>query len=469
MKAAKIHRPVWALVSMTFLGMLLECLRETHLPPADLAAFRDGVIDYILSRSGQILILLCLVFWYLVLLWIKIEDRAGPPGRNWRAVMTPDEMCKMGLVVCVLAAYIRPGSCAGPVDNNASLLLGIDQSTNLLVLLFGVVVSCVAALLTREGGKDGFSMRRAILTSLVVFLAIASFVRSEGHQTYLYRAQVRWTGLWVNPNTFGLLMAMGTVISVGLIRVTWNPGRWGSLNMLLYTAAAAATGVGLFHSYSRGAWVAFCCGLVSLDYHSDEASRLSQPKIISWIRRRALLLVVAAFSVSTVAYWQFHDTQHRIVRRILSICNENDFSSRNRLAAYEGALQMCAEAPWWGFGWNQPETVYTQYYRPADVEEGMAIQLNDYFTLATTLGLPALVCFVAYVCMGFGLKARREIHPVLRSRVEYSLSEESRMSFIRVVCRSGVIVLLVGFFFEGGLFKVVLAVPFWILLELESF
>jgi hypothetical protein len=34
------------------------------------------------------------------------------------------------------------------------------------------------------------------------------------------------------------------------------------------------------------------------------------------------------------------------------------------------------------------------------------------------------------------------------------------------VCRAGAVVLLVGFWFDGGLFKLATAAPFWILLEL---
>jgi len=36
----------------------------------------------------------------------------------------------------------------------------------------------------------------------------------------------------------------------------------------------------------------------------------------------------------------------------------------------------------------------------------------------------------------------------------------------KAVCRAGAVVLLVGFWFDGGLFKLATAAPFWILLEL---
>jgi len=39
---------------------------------------------------------------------------------------------------------------------------------------------------------------------------------------------------------------------------------------------------------------------------------------------------------------------------------------------------------------------------------------------------------------------------------------------LRATCRAGAIVLLVGFWFDGGLFKLATASTFWILLELGS-
>jgi len=40
--------------------------------------------------------------------------------------------------------------------------------------------------------------------------------------------------------------------------------------------------------------------------------------------------------------------------------------------------------------------------------------------------------------------------------------------WLRITCRAGAIVLLVGFFFDGGLFKLATGATFWILIELGS-
>jgi len=46
--------------------------------------------------------------------------------------------------------------------------------------------------------------------------------------------------------------------------------------------------------------------------------------------------------------------------------------------------------------------------------------------------------------------------------------EIERLDLLKTTCRAGAIVLLVGFWFDGGLFKLATASTFWILLELGS-
>jgi O-antigen ligase len=141
---------------------------------------------------------------------------------------------------------------------------------------------------------------------------------------------------------------------------------------------------------------------------------------------------------------------------MVSLANAKDFSWRKRVAAGEAGLVMMAEKPFAGFGWNQPERVYAHFYQAPKVDEGMAFQLNDYVTLGTTLGLPALACFVAYAGLSLRGQEKRE--------VEEGRWDDGR--WLRVTCRAGAIVLLVGFFFDGGLLQLATGATFWILLEL---
>jgi len=193
--------------------------------------------------------------------------------------------------------------------------------------------------------------------------------------------------------------------------------------------------------------------------------------------KRALALGVVVVSLGVLGFWGFRQADRGMVRRAYSAANVNDFSLRNRVAAWEGTLQMMADKPWFGFGWNQPERVYDQYYRAAKVDEGMAIQLNDYLTLGTTLGLPALLCFAMYV--GLSLSPKSKVQS-LKSKVQgpedeghgAGLPAPPTLDFRHwtldhgAVCRAGAVVLLVGFWFDGGLFKLATGATFWILLEL---
>jgi len=89
--------------------------------------------------------------------------------------------------------------------------------------------------------------------------------------------------------------------------------------------------------------------------------------------------------------------------------------------------------------------------------------LNDYFTLGTTLGVPALLCFLLYV----GLALTRRPSSVLRpppAPTDYRSLITDYCS--KTTCQAGALVLLVGFWFDGGLFKLATGATFWILLEL---
>ena len=120
-------------------------------------------------------------------------------------------------------------------------------------------------------------------------------------------------------------------------------------------------------------------------------------------------------------------------------------SSRNRLAAYQGSLQMMAEKPVLGFGWKRFEIMYDQFYKSVKRTEAASVQLNDWFTIGTALGVPALACFVAFIY--FSLVGVPE-------------------SATKTIYRAAAIVFLPGFFFSGGLFKMATAIVFWTVLEL---
>lgn len=361
------------------------------------------------------------------------------------------------------------------------------NGNDFLVLFGGLTIGRAAGAFRmwhhcRHNSRD---VHTAILAPLIFLLALAALFHPDMQKNFEYRGGTRWIGPWDNPNSFGMLMGMGLVLSIGqILRELGSSGKthavWptsGSpgflrLSLVLHSIAVLLMGIGLIKSYSRGAWVGTVCGLIYLrqawkrkHFLNDEsvAQRadglgMSNKSNYFWFRRRRSA-VVLLISLLIIGFWSFRYTEQRLVRRSLSVANVNDFSWRNRVEASVGALQMIADRPWFGFGWNQPGEVYDAFYRPAKMVEGYVIFLNDYFMLAMILGLPALACLLAYMYSKFASGHRSYFgNRASVAPVDWSMA----------VSRAGLLVLIIGFLPEHGLFYIGTGAPFWILLELGS-
>ncbi len=367
----------------------------------------------------------------------------------------------------------------------------------------------------READRKIDDMKMNVLVThfpviVPVFLGLlvwAVFWRNAAGMQFQYREQARWSGPWDNPNGFGMLMGVGLVLAAGalvagfrlqvsglgsesVVRNQWSVvSGWLKVGLLL--VAAGILGLGLVKSYSRGAWVGTAVGLGFLGWgcwdrgirrrretgreqEKPEVRRAAcdtqehschsrDSRVWPWLRCNFGALLVIAVSVGVLAFWSFRHTEQVVARRALSVGNVNDFSWRNRVAAWVGALQMMAERPLTGHGWNQVERVYDQYYRVPSVQEGMAIQLNDYLTLGATLGIPALACFLGYVGLSLVSSQWSAVSSPRTKATDYQLLTTD--SLAKATCRAGALVLLISFWFDGGLFRLATATVFWMLME----
>lgn len=335
--------------------------------------------------------------------------------------------------------------------------------------------------------------------ALLIALLVLVSVWSIDSRIYVYQAHTRWTGLWKNPNIFGLLMGMAIALVVGLLATLFerplaqtcnrplSAGQRLPLrlwiyysNYFLYLFAVIFLGRGLLHSYSRGAWVGTAGGLgylvcrVSRQMRKTEGeivetsaaksaitnrqARISSGSFISRFRCNLGPLFVILACIAFLAFLHFRQPEGHLARRAVSATNPADFSWRNRIVAWEGDLQIMVEHPWFGTGWNQPEQIYDHYYLPPKLTESAAIQMNDYLLLGATLGIPALFCFGMYLWLSLAGNAES-------GKLKAELMDAE---WLQTTCRAGAIVLLIGFWFDGGLFKLPTAATFWILLELGN-
>jgi O-antigen ligase len=342
-------------------------------------------------------------------------------------------------------------------------------SVALVVLLAGAVFSRGLSVWVRWS-KNRIDQRITELVALPTFFLSATAVLPEAPKLFQYHEVLRWSGPWNNPNLFGLLMGSAFILSVAM-----GIGKWKSnarftrkaICTLIYSLAALVSGYALLRSYSRGAWLGTGIGMAYLYCSKLHDLRVdSTESLYLWCRKNCWLLVIV-FALANLTFWQFRFTELRPASRLFSMANISDFSWRNRITAWEGAMRMMGERPWIGYGWGNAEPVYEHKFRPPQLDSGAAIQMNDYFMLGISAGVPALICFLIYAGLSLRSNPKSKAQSPelmgIESTEAYAFDE---LAWLQATCRAGAIVLLVGFFFDGGLFKLATGSVFWILLEL---
>jgi hypothetical protein len=479
----------------------------------------------------QWILLVCLAVWFgtFILLAFGLND-----------------LSLIGLLLIAIGGYFMSQTTNRP-------------ATDAIILLAGMTLGKGARFMLRlkaEGqrlkeGKENipeFSIQhlelRVFLFGLVLLLAFGSLWHLDVAQNFY--PGTRWTGLWDNPNTYGMLMGAGVTLTIGILaerlkakgqRLNREPGVSGqqsvvsnqnkllrflrsfadkmlvgdsrslSLRILLFVAALMM-GTGLIFSYSRGAWLATGIGLLYL----AKAYRK-----FKWRSPKVFVLSAFCLLLLLVGVWFFWNNTPENASWMEKRLDLGRASAQHRVAAWRGALQMMRDHPF-GVSWNKTIETYQRNYSPPE-GGAAAITTNDYLMLGTQLGWPGLVCFVAYVGLCFRGRARHSVraaaglgsaallrgigrgaprpYPGVQGTADPTLSPAvcsvvvptagcggvsppaetpggppgqpaGETPALRCACRAGALVMLVAFWFDGGLFKLATASVFWILLELGS-
>jgi hypothetical protein len=345
-------------------------------------------------------------------------------------------------------------------------LIRYPVSKELIVFLGGITIG-QGTVLWRDFWVDKAERESEffVLFSIVCLLALASIWKSNQTQVFKYQGYMRWVGPWDNPNTYGLLMGTGAILAAGLgVEMIWSRRHSCSciigIHFLMCFGLVGMTTYGLMRSFSRGAWLGtgfgFICLLCSLALSNLNANfRYRSVCFIAWLQKNFLSVSFISIAALTFAFWLYRDTNLAALR-ICSMANVSDFSWRNRVSAWKGALQITSDRPWFGAGWNRTLGLYENFYPASKLHEHAAINMNDYLMVGSTLGILALFCFGMYIW----LSLNKTKSP------NSNLKQQTQEQWLKTTCRAGAIVLLVGFWFDGGLFKLPTAATFWILLEL---
>ena len=440
-----------------------------------LSAASIKTTDVLLDAGTEWMVVLCLGMYFVTFLYFRSRTDSSLTQSRESAMAAWHLIYVLFISAVLYAFYYKPSKLA---------------LTFLACATFGQGFGVLESGNRRADSRKCFEF--SVVCLFVIFLSVAAFWGRYSANLFSYWTYARWTGPWNNPNVFGLLMGVGATLAVGLgmgrtrgcrLRKGVESRKLTVLEYLVksfYFLAALLMGHGLLHSYSRGAWLGTSCGMVYLVYQVSRrkskavvakmeisvasskdgrrAEEMSRCPFSSRSKHNGLLYLVILGSAALLMFWHFRYTNWHLAQRVLSPVNMADFSWRNRVAAWEGTLQISAEHPWLGAGWNEPESLYEHYYLPQKLTESAAIEMNDYLLLGATLGIPALFCFAMYLWLSLARKAESRKQKV----------EIANAGWLQTTSRAGAIVLLVGFWFDGGLFKLPTAATFWILLELGN-
>ncbi|MGH7941791.1 MAG: O-antigen ligase family protein, partial [Limisphaerales bacterium] len=374
---------------------------------------------------------------------------------------TLTDLWLLGLLLIATSAYFFGDSRPWAGLDALSLIAGVTVGRAAkFILSSGNSHDRAHQAISSQPGEKSWTPPSGCFTPTVKFLMglillLASMSLSSVGRTEAYDHARRWIGLWRSPNENGVLMGIGVTLAIALLingRLTQDRSaklelaartgapvekrpRWLALVLVI---AAGIMAVGLLFSYSRGAALATDIGLIYLAAAHGKI-RWRYPMV-------GMFLVAATLWFSwhspTTAPWYFQ-------RLDLS-----RGSAQHRLAAWKAGIKIMRDHPF-GVGWGNTEGIYAQSYSPPD-GGASAIATNDYIMLGTQLGWAGLACFAAYVALR------------LRSSRTEAKKAGLREFRIKAACRAGAVVMLVTFWFDGGLFKLATASVFWILLELGS-
>ncbi len=440
----------WVFTGMGVAGVVLSSAPAAG--PLWVAVWRQEVeaalTDPWISGMG----LVCLLAYSAGVAWLRC--RGGAP---------PREKLRLGALLAAMAAVVIASLWRHPP--------AFGQPA--VIFCFGVFVGQGMGLwqqwATAGGPKNGAARSGPVLPltfwTVAVLAASVVFRGAQGHE-YFYREVSRWTGIWNHPNEFGVMMSLGVLLALGGVFNGWCPAaetrsrRWG-LRLLAVVCGLClpVLAFGLFRSYSRGAWLGTVVALVWLFYRwrraaSPEsaagAAGTERQQTALGRRLRPFAVPVLVLSLLILAFWAWRSTEVAPVRRAFSAANPNDFSWRNRTAAWVGALQIMADHPWAGVGWNRADSIYDAHYRPVRVPEGGALRTNDVLMIGVSTGVPVLVCVGLYFWLSFARSGRRD----------------TRLSALPGWCGAAALALAVGAWFDGALLAWPGGVFTWVLLEM---
>jgi O-antigen ligase len=223
-------------------------------------------------------------------------------------------------------------------------------------------------------------------------------------------------GTFGQPNPFGGFMGLLTPLllmaALGCaVRLRRQVHLSALTGLLLYGACAALTLVGVFVSWSRGAWLAFGVSalvmLLALSRKFWQGAALvgavGALGAALWLSGRLPASIVERINSATQETFAFNDV------RGVYITPEN-YALVERFAHWQAALNMATARPWLGVGFGGYEAAYPAYSL-MNWELALGHAHNYYLNVLAEAGMIGLAAYAALWIGIFALTWRARRHP----------------------------------------------------------
>ena len=225
-RSAGLAFKTWLLWMLLVVCLGSECMRRASFPGPFLNRAYSEVFAAIQAADVQWLFVICISVYLAGFIWLL--RALNPVSHSWRDEVQPGTP--------PVAQASPPTRIRGPLcyvweavpgrarlDASEVFALGLygigvlayalsydqaSKSTDALLLCFGITLlfGFRAWRVVEVKRIRPFNITGVVLAIMLILLFIATVWHPSSLNRFQYRGQVRWSGLWDNPNTFGILM-----------------------------------------------------------------------------------------------------------------------------------------------------------------------------------------------------------------------------------------------------------------------
>ena len=267
------------------------------------------------------------------------------------------------------------------------------------VILLGIAVVALRLAVSERGRYRLLAATAALCGVTAVVVWIHEIVDAQSvYGIYTPHAGPHLLGPLLNLNHLGCLMAVGTVLSTGLVMYRRQPVWLRVAWIAVITACGSLT----VATVSRGATLALGVGaLVTLMMLVGQRLSSSEGRQKDLLTKSLPIAIVAICTVVIVIYSNATNVQNALGDTSMSELTR----SRTKFAAWKSAFDLVEESPWIGVGRGAFEPAFTRVYPDAGFSTFSHAE-NAYIQAVVDWGIPGALA-LAVVFAWFWLVALR--------------------------------------------------------------